>query len=94
MLPLFRRSLTQLGNRTFEVSDVAGRAQQMDRLHQAVEIVLRHDDGVRRVTAHDEGHVGIVDDLIDQRLQIAARIREMNGTQRIALPVLWLVQAF
>lgn len=48
---------------------VCGRTQQMHGFNQTVVMIEGHDYGVRRVSARDDGDVGILNHLIDDGSQ-------------------------
>jgi hypothetical protein len=43
-------------------------AQKMDRFHQAIVVLLGHDNRIGRVAASDERHVHIINNLVNDAL--------------------------
>jgi hypothetical protein len=43
-------------------------------------VVKRHDNSIRRVTARDNGYIGIGNGLIDNGLQAVASFRKINDS--------------
>ncbi|CAM2157550.1 hypothetical protein PT2222_420003 [Paraburkholderia tropica] len=55
-------------------------AQQMDRFHQAIVMFLGHDNRIGGVAAGNQRYVHIINNLVDDSLQIGARVGEWDGT--------------
>jgi len=70
-----------LRNRAREALRIGRRLQEIRRLHDAVIGIKRHDNGVGRVAAGDDGDVGVFHDFVEDAFEIVPRFGEIDDVE-------------
>jgi hypothetical protein len=75
-----------------QMGGIGRRFQQMDRLHQAVEGIERHDHRIGRIPPNNDRVVDIVDDLIDDVVEAVASLGKIDNPHGSLQLVLFAVR--